>query len=78
MVDDGRPTACSGSGECSTYVDDDSELAQVLDLGAEQLPDGLLLVALALVESVVVGDDVGPVSLECERRLVVVRPAARQ
>jgi len=66
------------NAEIETHVDDDAQFAEVFDLGAQQFPDGFLLVALALVESVVVGDDVGPVPLEHERRLVVVRAAARQ
>jgi len=65
-------------GSLYTYVDDDAEFAQIFDLGTEQFPDSLLLVALTLVELVVVGDDVGPVTLQGERRLVVVWSTTRQ
>jgi len=61
-----------------TYINDDAQFAQVFDLGAEQLPDGLLLVPLTLVESVVVGDNVSPVPLEDERGLIVMRSTTCQ
>ena len=56
-----------------SYVDDDAQFSDVLQLGAEQFPDGLLVVPLALVQRLVVAHHVRPAALEGEERRRVTR-----
>jgi len=53
---------------CNSYVDDDAKFRDVFQLRAEQLPDGLLVVPLSLVERLVVVYDVRPTAFQRERR----------
>ena len=50
------------------YVDDDAQFVDVLQLGGEQFPDSLLVVALSLVERRGVAHHIRPARLQAEHR----------